>query len=185
MVPARIYTFSAVLALAAAALWAKGPFLNASPIRHLTNQPEMFAVVCVLTVVTVWQPVMLHYRGNSYIFVLSEIPLLLGLVFLSPRLFVLGCVLAEAFVYLFLTRKPLIRVTFNIASEALLTMLGSSSSANFSGRTVPSALQGWGSLAAAGTFIAIASTLVTKIVMRLNGQNSERWAPLQFTTRRC
>ena len=60
VVPARIYTFSAVLALAAAALWAKGPFLNASPIRHLTNQPEMFAVVCVLTAVTVWQPVLLH-----------------------------------------------------------------------------------------------------------------------------
>ena len=181
VVPARIYAFSAVLALAAAALLAKGPFANASPIRHLTNQPEMFAVVCVLTVVTVWQPVILHYRSNSYIFVLSEVPLLLGLVFLSPRLFVLGSVLAYAFVYLFLTRKPLIRVTFNIASEALLIMLGIIVFRDLLGSHTPVSAQGWGSLAAAGCFIAIASTLVTKIVMRLNGQNSERWAPLQYT----
>ncbi len=181
-VPAKVYAFSAVLALAATVLIAKGPFLDAGPIRHLTNQPEVLLVVCVLTAITAWQPVILHYRGNSYIFILEEVPLLLGLVFLSPRLFILGSVLAEAFVYLFLTRKPLIRVTFNAASGALLAALTIIVFRELLGRHSPISAQGWGALAVAGCFLAVTTTVVTKIVMRLNGQTTERWAPLQFTT---
>ena len=104
VVPAKIYAFSAVLALAAAALIGEGPFLNAGPIRHLTNQPEMLVVVCMLTAVAVWQPVICttaatattsfsRRYGSS-----SAWSFCLPLV--HPR-----AVLAEAFVFLFLTRK--------------------------------------------------------------------------------
>ena len=140
-IPAKVYAFSAFLALAAAALWTKGPFLGDGPIRHLINQPEMLVVVCVLAAAAAWQPVVLHYRGNSYNFVLGEVPLLLGLVFLSPRLFLIAWVSGEAFVFLFLSKKPVIKVAFNMASGAFLRRSRSSSSATFSEHTVLSAFK--------------------------------------------
>ncbi len=182
MGPAKIYAFSAALTLGGVALWLKGPFMSEGPIRHLTNQPEMLAMVCVLTAVTVWQPVVLHYRGNSYNFILGEVPLLLGLVFLSPRLFILGSALAEAFVFLFLTKKALIRITFNVTSGFLITALTIIVFREVLGTHSPVSVQGWGSLAVAGCFLAAATGVVTKIVMKLNGQTAERRAPLQFTT---
>ena len=182
VVPTKIYVFSTVLALAAAALIAKGPYLNAGPIRHLTNQPEMLVVVCMLTAVAIWQPVVLHHRGNSYNLVLTEVPLLLGLVFLSPRWYILGATLAEAFVFLFLTRKALIRVTFNLASGVLITALTIIVFREILGAHSPVSVYGWFALAVAACLLAITQTLITRIVMMLNGQTAQRWAPLQFTT---
>ena len=182
MVLGKIYAFSAAFALAAAALWVKGPFLSEGPVRHLINQPEMFVVVCVLTGAAVWQPVVLHYRGNSYLFILEEVPLLLGLVFLSPRLFILGSVLTEAFVFVFLSKKALIKVVYNMTSGLLLTALTVIVFRELLGRHSPISIQGWGSLAVAGCFLAATTTVVVKLVMKLNGQTTERRTPLQFTT---
>ncbi len=179
---AKIYAFSAFFALAAAALWIKGPFLGEGPVRHLINQPEMFVVVCVLTGAAVWQPVVLHYRGNSYLFILEEVPLLLGLVFLSPRLFILGSVLTEAFVFVFLSKKALIKVVYNMTSGLLLTALTVIVFRELLGSHSPISIQGWGSLAVAGCFLAATTTVVVKVVMKLNGQTTERRTPLQFTT---
>ena len=39
-----------------------------------------------------WRPCQLPFRGNTYAFVLEEVPLLLGLVFLAPNLLVLSAV---------------------------------------------------------------------------------------------
>ncbi len=182
VVSARIYAFSAVLALTAGVLWAVGPFMDAGPIRQLINEPEMLAVVGLLTALMAWQPVVFHYRGNSYTIVLGEVPLLLGLVFLPPRWFVLVTVLAEAIVYVFLTRKALIRVTFNLASVALTKVLTIIVFREVLGASSPVSLRGWGALAVAGCFLAISSTLIGKIVIKLNGQTVARGAPQQFTT---
>ena len=93
LVPATIYAFSVSLGLLTLLLCFKGPLDGAGPLRLLFPQPAMFAIVCLLWAAAVWAPVSLHYRGNTYLFVLEEVPLLIGLVFLSPNVLVLSAVL--------------------------------------------------------------------------------------------
>ena len=120
---AAIYSFSFVLALVTAVLCLKGPLQGLGPLRDVIPQGEMFAVVCVLSAIADWVPVSLHYRGNTFLWVLEDIPLLIGLVFLSPNLLVLSTVCAVAFVFLVLRRQAMLKVTFNVASTALVTAL--------------------------------------------------------------
>ena len=87
---AAICAYSTVLTLAAAALLVRGPLHGAGPIRVLIPQPAMCAVVCVVWATVLWAPVSLHHRGNTILLVLEDVPLLLGLVFLSPSLLVLA-----------------------------------------------------------------------------------------------
>ncbi len=118
VVSAGVYVFSAVLALGTAALLLRGPLHDVGPIRHFANQPEWLAIVCILWAAALWAPVSLHYRGNTTLMVLSEVPLLLGLVFLSPALLVLGCLAADAFIFGLIRRQAGIKVAFNLATGA-------------------------------------------------------------------
>ena len=59
----------------------------------------MFTVVCVVWVVADRVPVSLHYRGDTFLCVLEEVPPLIGLVFLSPNLLVLTTVCAVVFIF--------------------------------------------------------------------------------------
>ena len=56
----------------------------------------MFAIICLLWVVADLVPVQLPFRGDTFGFVLEEVPLLLGLVFLAPNLLVLSAVAAPS-----------------------------------------------------------------------------------------
>ena len=114
-----ISAFTAALAIATAALFFGGPLSSAPPLRVLIPQPEMFAVLSVLWVAASLAPVRLDYRGSSYEYVLVAPPMLLGLVFLSPALLILGIVCAEAFVRLVVHPQPPHKVTFNVASAGL------------------------------------------------------------------
>ena len=93
-----INAFSAALAVGTGFLLLRGPLHGAAPIRQLLPQPEMFVILCAMWAAAAWAPVSLHYRGNTYLFVLEEVPMLLGLVFLSPTLLVVCAVCAETFV---------------------------------------------------------------------------------------
>ena len=63
----------------------KGPLDGAGPIRTSSSRrPRCSPSSACSGVAAVWAPVSLHYRGNTYLFVLEEVPLLIGLVFLSP-----------------------------------------------------------------------------------------------------
>ena len=121
LIAASIYAFSAVLALAAAALCLLGPLESEGPLRTVMPQVAMFIVISVLWIVTDLLPVYLHYRGNTYDFVLEEVPLLIGLVFLSPNLLVLSAVCVVTLTFTVLRRKPLLKVAFNVAATALST----------------------------------------------------------------
>ena len=90
--------FAATLVVATVSLFFGGPLAGAPPLRVLIPQPEMFAVLCVLWAAASLAPVTLHYRGNSYDYVLVAPPMLLGLVFLSPAVLILSIACAEAFV---------------------------------------------------------------------------------------
>ncbi len=108
----------------------------------------MFAVICVFWVVADLVPVALHYRGNTYDFVLEEVPLLIGLVFLSPNLLVLSAVCAVAFTFTVLRRQALMKVVFNVASARLGTALAATVYRELLGDHSPVSLLGWAAAAA-------------------------------------
>ena len=175
-----VNAFSATLALAAVALILRGPFHSAAPIRLLAPQPEMFAVLCALWAAAAWAPVQLHYRGNTHLFVLMEVPMLLGLVYLSPKMLVLCCIVAETFVFAVLRRQGAMKVAFNVASGALCMAVTAIVFRQVLGSHSPVSLQGWAAAGAALCASAAATMIMVLTVMKLNGQTTERRGGIQF-----
>ena len=148
-VTAAIYSFSFTLALVTAALCLKGPLQGLGPLRDVIPQGEMFIVVCVLWAITDWVPVSLHYRGNTFLWVLEDVPRVIGLVFLSPNLLVLSTVCGVAFVFLVIRRQAMLKLTFNVASTALATAVAAVVFRELLGTHSPVSLVGWAAAAAA------------------------------------
>jgi diguanylate cyclase (GGDEF)-like protein len=177
-----VNAFSASLALGTVALLMSGPLHHAAPVHLLLPQPAMFVILCVMWAAAAWAPVSLHYRGNTYLFVLEEVPMLLGLVFLSPFLLVLCGVCAETFVRAGPLRQPAVKLVFNVASGALSIALAAVVYRELLVSSSPMSLRGWFAAAAALLTSMIATTLMVRVVMKLNGQTTERRTGVQFTT---
>ena len=177
-----INAFTATLLVATAALFFAGSLNSAAPIRVLIPQPEMFAVLCVLWAGASLAPVALHYRGNSYDFVLDAAPMLMGLVFLSPGLFILCIVSAEAFVRLVVHRQPPFKVAFNVASVGLSATVAVIIFRGILGSSSPVGLRGWPAAAAALCAFAIVLSANLWVVIKLAGQTTERRTGSYFVT---
>ena len=176
-----VYAFTAGLALAAIGLVWWGPMHGAGPVRELIPQPAMFAVVLVLWVAASWAPVRLHYRGHSYFIMLGEVPVLLGLAFLSPGLLVLCVALGELADVLSPRKPPPIKLAFNLASSACCTTVIVIVYREMLGTHIPVSLEGWLAAITALCIQAVFSVLMVRIVMRLYGQSHERGTGLEFT----
>jgi diguanylate cyclase (GGDEF)-like protein len=177
-----VYAFTAALGLATAALVWRGPLHAAAPLRELIPQPEMFVVVGVLWAAALWAPVSLHYGGNSYTVMLGEIPVLLGLAFLSPDLLVLAVVCGELSVLLRSRKPPLYKVAFNVTAEALYVALIVIVYRDLLGSHSPVSLRGWMAAAVALACQTVFSRVTLWIVMKLHGQTPERGNATQITT---
>ncbi len=177
-----INAFSAALALGVAALLLRGPLHGAGPVRHLANQPEWCAIVCVLWAAASWAPVSLHYRGNTTLIALVETPLLLGLVFLSPKWLVLSCLAADLFIFGFIRSQALVKVAFNAATGAFGIAMAALVYRELLGTHSPVSVQGWGAAAAALCTAEFVMIFMSRVVWTLNGQTAERLTGLQITT---
>ena len=178
-----MYILSAALALGAAALLLSGPLHGVGPVRHFANQPEWCAIVCILWAAAACAPVSLHYRGNTTLFLLTEIPLLLGLVFLSPVLLVLSGAVANLFICGFVRRQEPVKVAFNSAADAFSIALAAVVYREILGTHGPVSFQGWVAAAAALCCEALIAELTLRLAMRLLGQTAERLTGLQLTTK--
>ena len=118
--------------------------------------------------------------GNTYLFVLEEIPILIGLVFLSPWLLVLSCMCAETLVLAVFRKQTPIKVFFNMASGGLSTALSALVFREVLGGHSPVTFYGWVAAVAALCTQAFVTTLTVQVVMRVNGQTTERWSGFQF-----
>jgi diguanylate cyclase (GGDEF)-like protein len=173
--------FTVALALAAIALVFWGPLAGLGPIKSLIPQPEAFAIVCVLWAAAAWAPVQLHRQGHTFLIVLEEIPLLLGLVYLSPSFLVLCAVCAIGFVLAVPRKQAPIKLAFNMASAALCTALTAVVFRELLGTHSPVSIRGWAAAAAALCTAAIATNLDVHVVTKLNGLTTERRSGIQFT----
>ncbi len=178
----RINSFSATLAVLTGVLLFAGPLRHAGAIHPLIPQPAMFVLLCVMWAAAAWCPVELHYRGNTYLAELEEVPMLLGLVFLSPSLLILCVVCAETFVRAGPRRQPAVKLFFNVASGAVSVLLAIIVYRELLGSSSPVSFRGWLAAAAALVTSAVATGIAVRIVIKLNGQTTERRTAVQFTT---
>ncbi len=171
---AAIYAFSVSLAAITAALCLKGPLQGLGPLREQIPETAIFGIICVLWAVADWMPVSLHYRGNTFLVVLEDGPLLLGLVFLSPNLLVLSAGGAVLFVFAAVRRQAALKVTFNVAATALATAVAAVVFREFLGTHSPVSLVGWAAAAAAMIAYQIVSAVALRVVTLLAGQTAPK-----------
>ena len=140
-------------------------------------------MVCVVWATALWAPVSLHHRGNTTLVVLEELPMLIGLVFLSPPLLVLACVSADAFVFSVLRKQAPVKVSFNVASAGFgaRRRSGGHLSRDSGRHTAPSAFVAGRQQAQLCASAAI-TALNLRLVTMLNGQTAERRTGSQLTT---
>jgi diguanylate cyclase (GGDEF)-like protein len=169
-----ISAFTAALVIATASLFFGGPLAGAPPLRVLIPQPEMFAVLFVLWVAATLAPVRLDHRGISYEFVLVAPPMLLGLVFLSPALLILGIVCAETFVRLVMHRRPPLNVAFNVASAGLGAAMAAIIFRGILGSSSPIGWRGWPAAAVALCSFLVLVSVNQWVVNKLARQPTER-----------
>jgi diguanylate cyclase (GGDEF)-like protein len=171
---AAIYAFSVSLALVTAVLCLIGPLRGLGPLREPMPQVAMFIVIAVLWAVTDWTPVSLHYRGNTFLCVLEDGPLLVGLVFLSPNLLILSAASAVLFVFAVLRRQAVLKVTFNVATTALATAVAAVVFRQLLGTHSPVSPVGWATAAAAMVAYQIVSAVALRVVTQLAGQTAPK-----------
>ncbi|MGD0286754.1 MAG: hypothetical protein ABSC31_10320, partial [Acidimicrobiales bacterium] len=111
--------FAALLAAGATILLIWGPIAGLGPVRTLIAQPLVAALLTITFAAVMLGPVTVHYRGQKYEFVLSEVPLLLGLVIAAPAVLVICRVLGEAFALGAIRRLSPTKLAFNLASGAM------------------------------------------------------------------
>jgi len=169
-----IVALSATLTLATAALLVRGPLVGLGPVRLVMPQPAMFFLICALWAAALWEPVSLHHRGNTYLYALEEVPLLLGLVFLSPVLLVVACVCTNALVFVVLRKQELVKAFFNLSMAGLSAAVAAVTFRELLGTASPIGLRG--SLTAAVALCAAATTMAVLVEAyhRLNGKTAQR-----------
>ena len=107
--------FAALLAAGTAVLLVWGPIAGLGPVRSLIAQPLVALLLTITFAATIIGPVSVHYKGQTYLLALSEVPLLLGLVIASPPVLVICFVLGEALALGALRRQPPPKLAFNLA----------------------------------------------------------------------
>ncbi len=170
---AAIYAYGATLALVTVVLLVRGPLHGAGPVRVLIPQPAMCAVVAVVWAAVLWAPVSMHHRGNTYLVALEDVPLLLGLVFLSPPLLVLASVVAAAVV--FFVKQPPYKACFNVAAGGLGVAIAEVVFREILRTHSAISPWGWAAAVAALCVFAVVMYVLVWIMMRLLGHaTSER-----------
>ena len=78
-----------------------------------------FPLVVALFAIVEWRVIHIQFRAEASSFSMLEVPLVLGLLYLSPQLLVLGVVLGVALGLGAGRRQPLLKVLFNVANVVL------------------------------------------------------------------
>jgi len=181
--------FAVLLAAGTAALLVWGPIGAEAPYRGLIAQPLVAALLTIAFAAVMMGPVSVHYRGQTYLFALSEVPLLLALVIAAPVVLVICRVLGEGFALGVMRRQSPMKLAFNLASAAMSCVVaivvyrailhpfihpGSSRVA-----VLPI---GWAAGAVALGAAFLYGHLAVTVVVHLNGHAQRRKYGFEFTT---
>lgn len=184
----RVVAFSSLLGASAAALIVWGPVAGLPPVHRLGVQPAVAVLLFLVFAAAVLAPVSIHYRGHAELFVLTEVPLLLGLVIAAPPVLVLSRVIGEAFAFGVMRRQAPLKLGFNVTSGALATAIAATvyrallTSVIGHGATVAISPSGWAAGAVALTAAALSAHFAVAIVVRIYGSAQQRKYRVEVTT---
>ena len=111
-----IWLFNVVLSTAAVALFVFG--VNQLPQSWGAVHVSFLLLAAAFCATESWR-VYIHFRNNAQSYSLSEIPLVVGLFFVTPNELVLARVIAAAIGLGLIRRHPPVKLIFNLASFAL------------------------------------------------------------------
>ncbi|HVA07797.1 MAG TPA: bifunctional diguanylate cyclase/phosphodiesterase [Acidimicrobiales bacterium] len=171
---ACVYTYSALIGLLAAGLCLVGPLHGLTPIRLLLPQAAMFGIVTALYVVVDRVPVELPFRGTTYALLLTQVPLLFGLAFLSPNILVLASICSSVIAFAILRRQHPTKVVYNVAAYAFATALAATLFRELLGTRSPVSLLGWAAAAVAVMAHEVSTSLTLRGITLLSGQRAKQ-----------
>ncbi len=156
--------------------------LGYGPARHIVAQPVMLGILVVAFAAAVAEPIAFHYRGETYLYTLTEIPLLIGLVFLSPLYLILARLAGQTVGFGLLRRQPPTKVIFNVTFGLMATAVAALIYHSLlSGSSAVSPL-GLAAGVAALLGAALVSHLAVHLVVRLIGQRLPPRSGYEYTT---
>jgi diguanylate cyclase (GGDEF)-like protein len=117
---ARVLTFSAVLAAAAALIFVVY-VRDLAPVSTVVALP--WPVVAVLFGLAELLDVQVHFRRETHAFSLSEVPSVLALFFLDPVSYVVALLVGSGLALLAQSREHPLKIMFNLANFALTAMI--------------------------------------------------------------
>ena len=177
--------FTALLAAGTAALLVRGPIAHLGPVRSLMPQPLVAVCLTLIFAAVMLGPVSVHYKGQTYLFVLSEVPLLLGLVIAAPAVLVLCRVLGEAVALGGVRRQSPMKLAFNLVSAAMSCVVAIMVYRAFLGgfKASDAVLPiGWAAATLALSASFLYGHLAVSVVVHLNGKAQRRKYGFEFTT---
>lgn len=166
----RVGIFSVLLMLLSCLLLFFGPAAGLGPVRSLASQPAIAVMLVALSAAAVLAPVSFHHRGHTTLFSLSEVPLLLGLVFAAPAVLVVSRLLGEALVLGAVRRQSPLKLSFNAATAAASAAIAATIYRGFPGTHQAVGPAGWAVGAAALAAAALVAQAAVSVVIRLHGQ---------------
>lgn len=140
----------------------------------VSDQPALVVVLALGFAAAVLTPVSFHYRGDTIMFALTEIPLLVALVFVAPWQLVVARLVGEMAGLGVVRRQSLLKLSFNLSSGAAASAAAAIVyHASLHGR-VPVTPLGWiaGVLALGSAAVVTQSAL--HVVVRLHGDRMPR-----------
>ena len=171
---AAVAAYTGLLALGTWALLMYGPLAGVGAIRTVIPEAWMAVLIWLLYAASFWAPVSFHHRGNTVLFSIEEVPLLLGLVFLSPDILVLVCVSAIFIVYA-LRKMAFLKLAFNISLAGFGTAEAAFVYRLALGTHSPVSPQGWAAaIAALIAQTVTANYILLPIIAKLYGQTSDK-----------
>ncbi|MHB8458141.1 MAG: putative bifunctional diguanylate cyclase/phosphodiesterase, partial [Acidimicrobiales bacterium] len=152
------------------------------PVHRVAELPIVLGVLLIAFAVAVLTPVSLHYRGDTFLFVLTEVPLLVGLAFVSPLQLVMVRLLGEALGLGIVKRQHLLKLAFNLTSGACGTAVAVLVYHVALGRNPAVSPLGSAAAAVALATAALISQGAVHAVVRLNGDRIPRRTGFEIRT---
>ena len=178
----KVSGLSFLLALATTALLVLAHAMHLGAIRNVPASEWVVAVLVVAFAVAVISPVAIHYRGDSFLFVLTEIPLLVGFVFVSPLLLVLARLGGEVIGLGLVRRQSPLKLVFNLTSGASAAAAAAIVYHLTLDHHLPVSPTGSAAGAAALAISAITAQVAVHLVVRLNGDRIPRRTGFEVRT---
>lgn len=156
--------------------------LHMGIVRSALPQPAMLGILVVVFAAAAAAPISIHYRGDTYLYSLGEVPLLIGLVFLSPLMLVVARAGGQALGLGVVRRQAPLKLLFNVsmgACAAASAALVYHAALGHHGAVTPlGAMVGAAALAAA----AVVAQLSVDVVVRLNSRRVPKKTRFEYTT---